>query len=58
MLEDVASKHDNVFIIDWRSYGLAHQEYLIYDKVHPNVKGCGIYAHKIYEAVYEQYLKM
>ena len=58
MLESVASKYDNVFIIDWRSYGLAHQEYLIYDKVHPNVKGCGIYAHKIYEGVYEQYLKM
>lgn len=57
-LESFASKHDNVFIIDWRSYGLAHQEYLIYDKVHPNVTGCGIYASKLYEGVYNQYLKI
>ena len=57
-LEQVAKKHKNVFIIDWRSYGLAHQEYLIYDKVHPNVTGCGIYAKKIYEGVYNQYLKI
>ena len=54
-LEQLAKKHNNVFIIDWRSYGLAHQEYLIYDKVHPNVTGCGIYAHKIYEGVYNKY---
>ena len=54
-LETVANKHDNVFIIDWRSYGLAHQEYLIYDKVHPNVTGCKIYAQKIYEGIYNKY---
>ena len=57
-LEEVAKKHKNVFIIDWRSYGLAHQEYLIYDKVHPNVTGCGIYAKKIYEGVYNKYLEL
>ena len=57
-LESFASKHDNVFIIDWRSYGLAHQEYLIYDKVHPNVRGLSVYAHKIYEGVYNQYLNI
>ena len=57
-LEQLAKKHNNVFIIDWRSYGLAHQEYLIYDKVHPNVTGCGIYAKKIYEGVYNKYLEL
>ena len=57
-LESFASKHDNVFIIDWRSYGLLHQEYLIYDKVHPNVTGCGIYASKLFEGVYNHYLEI
>lgn len=56
-LEEFASQHSNVDIIDWRSYGLAHQEYLIYDKVHPNVRGLSVYAHKLYEGMYEYYLK-
>jgi peptidoglycan/LPS O-acetylase OafA/YrhL/lysophospholipase L1-like esterase len=55
-VDALASKHDNVYVIDWRSYGLAHPEYLIYDGVHPNVKGCGIYANELYKGIYNIYL--
>ena len=56
-LEAFASKHDNVYIVDWRSVGLAHPEYLIYDRVHPNPTGCGIYAKTLFEGVYNVYLQ-
>ncbi len=56
-LEAFASKHDNVYIVDWRSVGLAHPEYLIYDRVHPNPTGCGIYAKSLFDGVYNVYLQ-
>lgn len=55
-LEELAAKHDNVYIIDWRTYGLAHPEYLIYDGVHPNVRGRAYYAKELFNGVYNVYL--
>ena len=55
-LDDIASKHSNIKIIDWVSVANAHPEYLIYDKVHPTVTGCRIYAETIYNAIYEDFL--
>ena len=55
-LINFASKHDNVYIIDWISVIKEHPEYLIYDKVHPTVYGCKIYANTIYEAIYNEFL--
>ena len=56
-LYDIASKHSNIHIIDWVSVANEHPEYLIYDKVHPTITGCRIYAETIYNAIYEDYLK-
>ena len=56
-LINFASKHDNVYIIDWISVIKKHPEYLIHDKVHPTVYGCKIYSQTIYEAIYNEYLK-
>ena len=56
-LYDIASKHSNIRIIDWVSVANEHPEYLIYDKVHPTVTGCRIYAETIFNAIYEDYLK-
>ncbi|MBQ3306576.1 MAG: acyltransferase [Bacilli bacterium] len=56
-LDDIASKHSNITIIDWVSVASAHPEYLIYDKVHPTVTGCRVYAETIYNAIYEDFLK-
>ncbi len=52
-----AKKHPNIHIIDWISVVKDHPEYLIYDKVHPTVKGCKVYAETIYNAIYQDYLK-
>ncbi len=56
-LKELAAKYSNVHIIDWISVANAHPEYLIRDKVHPSVTGCGVFAQTIYNAIYEQYLK-
>ena len=50
-LIEYANKHDNFYIIDWISYVDGHPEYLIYDNVHPSIKGRPIYAKAIYEGI-------
>ena len=50
-LIEYASKHDNFYIIDWISYVEGHPEYLIYDGVHPSVRGRPYYANAIYEGI-------
>lgn len=55
-LINFASKHDNVYIIDWISVIKSHPEYLIHDRVHPTVYGCKIYADTIYNSIYNEYL--
>jgi len=55
-LINFASKHENVYIIDWISVIKEHPEYLIHDRVHPTVYGCKIYAQTIYNAIYDEYL--
>ena len=55
-LIEFAKKHDNIYIIDWISVAKEHPEYLIYDKVHPTVRGCKVYADTIYKAIYDVYL--
>ena len=55
-LIEFAKKHDNIYIIDWISVAKEHPEYLIYDKVHPTVRGCKVYADTIYKAIYNVYL--
>ncbi len=56
-LIDLASKHDNLHIIDWITVMKENPGYLISDKVHPTVKGCKLYAQTIYNALYDFYLK-
>ena len=51
-----AKKHKNIRIIDWISVINKHPEYLIYDRVHPTVTGCKVYAETIYNAIYQDYL--
>ncbi len=55
-LIEFAKKHPNIHIIDWISVTKDHPEYLIYDKVHPTVTGCKVYAKTIYDSIYEYYL--
>ena len=55
-LINFAEKHDNAYIVDWISVTKEHPEYLIRDRVHPTVYGCKIYAHTIYEAIYEVFI--
>ena len=55
-LIDLASKHENLHIIDWIKVMEENPGYLISDKVHPTVKGCKLYAQTIYDAVYKDYL--
>ena len=55
-LIEFAKTHNNVFIIDWISVAKAHPEYLIYDGIHPNRKGCDVYAKTIYDSIYNHYL--
>ena len=56
-LIDLASKYDNLQIIDWITVMKENPGYLISDKVHPTVKGCKLYAQTIFDAVYEDYMK-
>ena len=56
-LDELASRHSNIHIIDWVSVANAHPEYLISDKVHPTVRGCKVYADFIYESIYNEFLK-
>ena len=55
-LEEFANAHDNVYIIDWVSVCKQHPEYLVYDKVHPSVRGCSVYAKTIFDKIYSVYL--
>ena len=56
-LNTLAAKYSNITIIDWVSVANEHPEYLIYDKVHPTVYGCKIYASTLYNAIYNEILK-
>lgn len=56
-LDELASRHPNIHIIDWVSVANAHPEYLISDKVHPTIRGCKVYADFIYESIYNEFLK-
>ena len=56
-LIDYAKKHDNVYIIDWVSVANAHPEYIVYDGVHPSVRGRKPYAKTIFDGIYKVYEK-
>ena len=55
-LDELASRHSNIQILDWVSVINEHPEYLISDKVHPTIRGCKVYANFIYEQIYNSYL--
>ena len=54
-LVEYASKHDNMYIIDWVKAVEGHPEYIIYDGVHPSVRGRKPYAEAIYNGIYKVY---
>ena len=56
-LEDFASKHDNVYIIDWVSVAKEHPEYIYRDGVHPTPAGSKAYAETIYNEICKVYMK-
>lgn len=55
-LNELASKYENVHIIDWVGVSKNHPEYIVKDGVHPSVSGCKVYAQTIFNSIYQQYL--
>lgn len=56
-LVSLASKYNNLHIIDWYSVSKGHPEYFIADKIHLTDKGREVYTNTIYDAIYKIYLE-
>lgn len=56
-LLDLASKYDNLHIIDWKEITKGHKEYFVSDGIHLTSAGRTAYTDAIYNYVYEYYLK-
>ncbi len=55
-LNDLASKHDNIYVIDWNSISKGHSEYFVADGIHLTQIGRKAYSKAIYDSIYEVYL--
>ena len=55
-IKKYASKHDNMYIIDWEKISKGHSEYFYSDGIHLTPKGRKAYTNAIYEGIYEVYL--
>lgn len=55
-LDLLASKYQNVHIIDWKTISNGHPEYFISDKLHLTKKGREAYTNAIYDEIYKVYL--
>jgi len=54
-LISLASKYNNLYIIDWYSISKEHPEYFISDKIHLTDIGKEVYTKLIYDSIYEVY---
>lgn len=54
-LNNLASSHSNLHIIDWYSISRGHSEYFAYDGIHLTGEGRKIYTDTIYNAIYNVY---
>jgi len=51
-LNNLASSHSNLHIIDWYSISRGHNEYFTYDGIHLTNEGRKVYTDTIYNAIY------
>lgn len=56
-LNDLSSKYNNLFVIDWASMSSGHTEYFIADGIHLTYEGRQVYTNAIYDAIYKVYLE-
>lgn len=56
-LNDFATKHENVHIIDWENISYGHRNYFYADGIHLTEDGKKAYTKAIYEAIYNFYLE-
>ena len=56
-LLNLASKYDNLHIIDWNSISKGHTEYFVADGIHLTESGRKAYTTAIYDSIYELYLE-
>lgn len=56
-LKNYAEKHDNIYLIDWKSISNGHKEYFYADGIHLTPIGRKAYSEVIYNAIYNNYLK-
>lgn len=52
----LASKYDNLHIIDWNLVSSGHFEYFLADGIHLTEVGRDVYTNTIYDAIYQVYL--
>lgn len=55
-LEALASKYENIHIIDWAKASVDHPEYFVADGIHLTAPGRDAYTKTIYDAIYNAYL--
>ena len=55
-IKDFASKHDNVYVIDWAEISKGHDEYFVVDGIHLTEIGREAYSKAIYDSIKEAYV--
>ena len=55
-IKDFASKHDNVYVIDWAEISKGHDEYFVADGIHLTEIGREAYSKAIYDSIKEAYV--
>lgn len=53
----LATKNDNVYLIDWENISKGHRDYFGADGIHLTGKGQSAYSKAIYDAIYNVYLE-
>lgn len=56
-LAKLATKYNNLHIIDWEKISSGHPEYFVSDGIHLTGIGREVYTKTIYDAIYQEYLK-
>lgn len=51
VMENVVSRHRNVYIIDWGSLASQHPEWILSDGLHPNAEGSQAYAQLVHDEI-------
>ncbi len=54
-LQVLASKNENMYIVDWNSISNGHSEYFVADGIHLTDTGIVAYVDAIYQAIYQVY---